>query len=196
MQFMQMMMTSSTAQQQGQLGTRETIELMKSMNVGSEQQAAAFSKAWERMMRGVETTPHAQGPGVHPAVEMLGQGIAAAAGIGEKFVEMKDNVGKQTANAMAMQAQANMHLAQQLAAQRHQQQLAGPQPVVTAGQPQAVAAPEPTEPEEPEPETEEEEEEEEDNPAGPAAQAAKPMVHELIIDDATRAQRAKTDREA
>jgi hypothetical protein len=209
MQFMQMLMQQQqqqqTAQSQGQLGTRETIELMRSMNTGAEQQATAFSKAWELMMQGVETILHAQGPGVHPAVEMLGQGIAAAAGIGERFVEMKDSVGKQQANAQIMQAnamqaqaQANMHLAGQLQAQRQQAQLSGAvaAPVVTA---------QPEQPEQPEEGGEEEEGEEEgEEGEEKTTPETKPSVaggstghaKEVVMDDVQRAERARQDRES
>lgn len=128
LQFMQMMMQQSQQAQaqasQVAIGPRETIELMKSMNTGGEQQALAYSKAWEMMTQGVEQLLHAQGPGVHPVVPMIEQGIAAAVEMAGRSTEAKEKVGIQQAQAMAMQAQANMALANQLQLQR-QGQLSG-----------------------------------------------------------------------
>lgn len=121
LQYMQMMQS----QNQSQLGPREWIDLTRSMNTGAEQQATAFSKAWELMMQGVETILHAQGPGVHPAIEMIGQGIQAATQMVEKQAEMKEKVGMAQAQASAYQAQANAQLAAQLA---QRGQLAGAPP--------------------------------------------------------------------
>lgn len=151
MQMFQMQMQMLQSGKDTQLTPMQMFEVMRSMNTGAEQQATAFSKAWELMMQGVETILQAQGPAMHPALEMLGNGIQAAVGLGGKAIEERAEVGRMQAQAQMAQANANAQLAQQL---QRQQQLAQQRALAGAQQ-------EDQQPEEPEePETEEDEDEE------------------------------------
>jgi hypothetical protein len=100
---------------------------------------------------------------------------------------------------MQAQAQANMHLAGQLQAQRQQAQLGG-----AVAAPPLVTAP-PEQPEQPEEEGEEEEGEGEEGeekttpevkPSGAAGGATGHGSKEPVMDDVQRAERARQDREA
>jgi hypothetical protein len=195
LQYMQML----SSQNQSQLGPREWIDLTRSMNTGAEQQATAFSKAWELMMQGVETILHAQGPGVHPAIEMIGQGIQAAAGMVERQAEAKEKVGTAQAQAAMYQAQANAQLAAQLA---QRGQLAGPaQPQAApardaqAEQDAADAAEQDAADADDASETEQQQQQQASTnvrPAGVSSGAARPAP---IVDAEAQAARKKADRE-
>lgn len=137
--------------QQNQMGPREMIDLFRSANQGADQMASAYGKAWDLMANGVESILQAQGPGVHPALAMLGQGVEGGLGVAQQYLEMKQNETQSNAQARAAQAQleaqARIRTAQvqaqaqaAAAAAAAGQTAAEPHPDGDEAQPEAVAA--------------------------------------------------------
>lgn len=92
--------------QQNQMGPREMIDLFRSANSGADQMANAYGRAWELMATGVESILQAQGPGVHPALAMLGSAAEGGLGMAQRYMEMKET--EATSNAQARQVQAQL----------------------------------------------------------------------------------------
>jgi len=143
------------------LGPREMIDLMGRMNVGQEQMASMFGKAWELMQKGVEAILSAQGPGTHPALAMVGEGLQGGLQLAQRALELQEQkaqAGERTAQVRAAyEAQAKMAQAGVT------QQLAGPP---------AGAAPAQEE-EEQDPSPEDELKETEEKLFGPALEAVR-----------------------
>jgi hypothetical protein len=96
---------ASRLAQSSQMRPQEMLELFRAGNSGSEQMASAYGKAWELMANGVEQILHAQGPGVHPALAMLGQGVEGGLGMAQQYLEMKQNESQANAQARSIQSQ-------------------------------------------------------------------------------------------
>lgn len=192
-QAMTLQLEAIKSQAASQPNTFQIIELMKSSQSGVEQQAQAFSKAWELMMTGVETILQNQGPGVHPALEMLGQGVQAAAQIGQQYVQMRENVGQQQAQATAMQAQSQAQLAQAIAVQRQPAALAGPQvaPPVQPTPPAAAPA-EATSSNEDKPD---DDDDDDDDDADDDDEASSAVVAPAVVSPEVTADRKKRDQQ-
>lgn len=179
---MTMQIEALKAQQSGQPSTMQIIELMRSSQSGVEQQANAFSKAWELMMTGVETILQNQGPSVHPALEMLGQGVQAATQLGQQYVNMREQVGSQQAQATAMQAQSQAQLAAAIQQQR-QPVLSGPQVAPPPQPTPAAAEAEASSDDEPDGDDDDENDGEGDAEAGAAAVSAPASVSPEVVAD-------------
>jgi hypothetical protein len=104
-QNQQSMIEQARMQQQAQMSPREMIDLFRSANQGADQMANAYGKAWELMANGVESILSAQGPGVHPALAMLGQAAEGGLGIAQQYINMKEQETAANAQARTIQAQ-------------------------------------------------------------------------------------------
>lgn len=121
------------------IGPRELIDIMSRAGQGQEQLANGYTRLIEATQQTFENMLNAQGPQVHPALEMLGQGVQGALGVAQRYIEAKENAATNQARAAAAvgqaQAQAQVAAAQLAAA------AGGGVPtgaVVGAGQPDEV----------------------------------------------------------
>jgi hypothetical protein len=96
------------------LGPQDMINLVSRMSVGQEQLAMGYSKVMEMMQQGIETVMTAQGPGTHPALELVGQAAQGGLEVAQNFVQMKkeEAIANAQAQAVAAQAQAQAAVAQ------------------------------------------------------------------------------------
>jgi hypothetical protein len=94
---------------------REMADLMKGN--GTEQMMHVLQGAWQMNQQAIEAMIAAQGPGVSPAMQMLGQGVQAGTDLLQRYIDMKEEEGKNTTRQKAIEAQARVVALQQQGAQ-------------------------------------------------------------------------------
>lgn len=111
--FVQFMQSNQTAQveaaklaQTNQMGPREMVDLVRTANAGQDHMAAGYARMQDMWVNSMDSILQANGPGVHPALAMIGSGVEGGLGIAQQYLEMKQ--GETQANAQARTIQAQM----------------------------------------------------------------------------------------
>lgn len=111
--FVQFMQSNQTAQveaaklaQANQMGPREMVDLVRTANAGQDHMAAGYARMQDMWVNSMDSILQANGPGVHPALAMIGSGVEGGLGIAQQYLEMKQ--GETQANAQARTIQAQM----------------------------------------------------------------------------------------
>lgn len=91
--------------QANQMSPREMVEMFRSANTGSDKMAEGYAKMQELMFSNMDAFMQAQGPGVHPAVAMIGNTLEGAVGSVQQYIEMKQAETQANAQATAIRAQ-------------------------------------------------------------------------------------------
>lgn len=87
------------------IGPREMVDIMSRMSTGHDQLASAYSRAMDLQQRAVENILQAQGPAVHPALEMAGRAAEGVLGVAQQYIAMKEQAVAQESKARVMAAQ-------------------------------------------------------------------------------------------
>ena len=110
--FVQAMQSNQTAQmeaarlaQASQMGPREMVDLVRTANAGQDHMAAGYARMQDMWVNSMDSILNSQGPGVHPALAMIGSGVEGGLGIAQQYLEMKQNETQANAQARGIQAQ-------------------------------------------------------------------------------------------
>jgi len=76
--------------QRNAIGPREIMEIVGKTSGNQEQSINAMGRAWEFMQNAMEVAMQAQGGGaVHPAVQMIGEGLQGGLQLAQQYIQMK-----------------------------------------------------------------------------------------------------------